>query len=157
MKRISRRHASHREKLKLAGLAFQVHHGFEPVNLSFLAPVVALRYERHPAAKFLLSFLYVLPHGDFRDGEVGMLVAQPHPDAMRRVALLTRRLPVGFQHPLDCILQWTDLWLLPFVLLALWRDRARDCLTHHPSMHAMLLGQSLDRLSGSVAPPDLLE
>jgi hypothetical protein len=48
-------------------------------------------------------------------------------------------LPVGFQHPLDCILQWTDLRLRPLVLFALWRDRIRDCLTHHPSMHAELL------------------
>src|ERR1700730_7600269 len=96
MKRISRRHAPHREELNLAGLAFQFRHGFEPVNLSFPAPVVALRYERHPPAEFLRSFLYVLPHGDFRDREIGMLVAQSHPDATRRVPLLPRRLPVGF-------------------------------------------------------------
>jgi hypothetical protein len=98
-----------------------------------------------------------MPQGDFRDWKVGMLVAQPHPDAMRRVTLLARRLPVGFQHPLDGILQWTDLGLLPFVRLALWRDCVGDCLTHHPSMPAMLLGQSLHRLSGRVASPDLFE
>src|SRR5260370_8981556 len=99
MKRISRRHASHREKLKLPGLAFQVHHGFEPVNLSFLAPVVALRYERHPPSKFLLSFLYVLPHGYSRDGEVAMPVAPPHPASIRRVAWRTRRLPAALPPP----------------------------------------------------------
>ncbi len=140
MKRVSRRHASHREELKLAGFALQFRHGFEPVDLRFLAPVVALRHERYPAAEFLLPFPYVLPHRDFGDRKLGMLIAQPRPDAMRRVPLLARRLPVCFQHPLDGILQWTDLRLLPFLLLALWRDRVRDCLAHHPSMDAILLG-----------------
>jgi hypothetical protein len=81
-----------------------------------------------------------LPHGNLGDRELGMLVAQPRPDAMRRVPLLARRLPIGFQHPLDRILHWTDLRLLTFMFLALWRDRVRDCLAHHPSMHPMLLG-----------------
>jgi hypothetical protein len=49
-------------------------------------------------------------------------------------------LPVGYQHPLDCIFHWTDLRLFPFVLLSLWWDRARACLAHHMSMHAVLLG-----------------
>ena len=76
---------------------------------------------------------------------------------MSCVPLLARRLSVGFQHPLDCIPQWADLRMLPFVLLALWRDRVCDCLAHHPAMHPMLLGQTLDRLSGSVAATDLFE
>jgi hypothetical protein len=76
---------------------------------------------------------------------------------MRGVPLLPRRLPIGLQHPLDCIFQRTDLRLLPFVLLSLWRDRTRDCLAHHPSMYAMLLGQPLDRLTGRITAPDLFE
>jgi hypothetical protein len=56
MKCISRRHAAHREELKLAGLTFQFRHRFEPVHLGFLAPVIALRHERQPTAEFLLRF-----------------------------------------------------------------------------------------------------
>ena len=68
-----------------------------------------------------------------------MLLAQARPDAMRRVPLLPRRLPVGLQHAVDGILQRPESRLLPFVLLALRWDRAGDRLAHHPTMHAMLL------------------
>src|ERR1700683_3751827 len=95
MKRISRRHAPHREELELARLALQFRYRLAPVDLSLLAPVIALRHDRHPAAEFLLPFSYVLPHGDFGDREPRMLVAQPRPDAMRRVPLLARCLPIG--------------------------------------------------------------
>jgi hypothetical protein len=40
---------------------------------------------------------------------------------MRGLPLLSQFLPISFQHPLDCILGRTDLRLLPFVLLAIWR------------------------------------
>jgi hypothetical protein len=73
------------------------------------------------------------------------------------VTLFPWCVPISLQHPLDCVLQRTDLRLLPFVLSSLWRNRIRDCLAHHPSMHPMLLGKSLDRLSGRIAAPDLFE
>jgi len=140
MKRVSRRHAAHRKELQLARLAFQFRYGFEPIHLRLPAPVVALRHEHHPPALFLFPFPHVLPYGDLRDRKLRMLFAQPRPDPMRRVPLLPRRLPIGFQHPLDGFLQGTDLRLLPCVLLSPWRDRARDGLAHHPPMHAMFPG-----------------
>src|ERR1700741_4685934 len=100
MKRVSRRHAAHCEELQLSRLAFHFYYRLEPVDLSLLAPVIALRHEHHPAASFLLPFPHVLPHGDLGDRKLGMLLAQSRPNAMRRVPLLPRRLPVGLQHPL---------------------------------------------------------
>jgi hypothetical protein len=86
-----------------------------------------------------------------------MLLAQARPDAMCSVPLLPRRVLIGLQNAVDGPLQRPQARLLPFVLLALRRDRAGDRLPHHPTMHAMLLRQSLDRLSGRVSPPNLFE
>jgi len=65
---------------------------------------------------------------------------------------------IGFiQNAVDGILHWPQARLLPFVFLALRWDRAGDRLAHHPTVHAMLLRQSLNRLAGRVSPPDLFE
>ena len=97
MKRISRRHAPHREELKLARLALHFRYGFELINLSLLTTVVAPRHERDPAAEFLPPFPHV-PHGDFGDRKLEMLVAQSRPDTMRHRPLFPRRLPVCFRY-----------------------------------------------------------
>ncbi len=76
---------------------------------------------------------------------------------MRRVALLARRLPVDFQHPLNVLLQRSELRLLPFGLLPVRRDRAEDRLAHHPPVNAMLLRKALDRFPGCVSEPELFE
>src|SRR6266852_7537211 len=48
---VSRSHAPHREELQLAALAAQLRYRFEPIDLRFLAPVVALRHEYFPAVQ----------------------------------------------------------------------------------------------------------
>jgi hypothetical protein len=88
---------------------------------------------------------------------VGVLFTQPRPDAMCRVPLLPRRLPVLFQHPVDSLFHRIQFGLFPLVLLSLGRDRTGHCLAHHSPVHSMLLRQSFDRLSGRIPPPDLFE
>jgi hypothetical protein len=76
---------------------------------------------------------------------------------MRRMPLLARRLPVGFQHPVDMLFHRTQSRLFPYRLLLFRWDRAGDRLAHHSPVHAMLLRQSLDRLPGRVSAPDLFK
>ena len=46
-----------------------------------------------------------------------MFFAQPHPDPVRGVPLVSRRLPVALQHPVNRLLHWIEFWLFPFMLL----------------------------------------
>src|ERR1022692_4854250 len=89
-----------------AQFPIQFRHRLKPIHLTFLAPVVALRHEHLPPAEshILLPLLHVSPHGWLRDRMARVLFAQPCPDAVCRVPLLPRRLPVAFQHPVDSLL-----------------------------------------------------
>src|ERR1022692_3040129 len=106
VKPVARRHTAHREQLQLAQFPIQFGHRLKPIHLTFLAPVVALRHEHFPPAQshFLFPLPHVSPHGWLRDRMARVLFAQPCPDAVCRVPLLPRRLPVAFQHPVDSLL-----------------------------------------------------
>src|SRR5215831_15268359 len=132
---------AHRENLQLARFAVQLRDCFEPIDLRFLSWLIALRHIRFtaPTTGCLLPPLYVPSHRGFGDCWFRVFLPKPHPDAMRRVPLLARRLPVRFQNAVDCLPQRTHLRTLPFVLLSFRRDRARQRLPHHPPVHAELL------------------
>ncbi len=86
-----------------------------------------------------------------------MLLAQPHPDPMSRMPLFARSLKVGGQHPLDVLHDRTQSRRFAYHRFSLGRNRVADRLPHHPPVHAVLLGQPLNRLSGRVSPPDHLK
>ena len=92
MKGIAGSHAAHREELQLHNLATQPGHALEPIHLSFLAQLVALRHEFFPAAEpqLPLPHLHIAPHRSFPDGMIRMLAAQAHPDPVSRMPLLAR-------------------------------------------------------------------
>ncbi len=83
-----------------------------------------------------------------------MLVTQAHTGSKSRVPLLARRLNVRGRHLVDVFLDRAQPGRLSYHRFSLGRNRVPDRLTHHPPVHTMLLGQSLNRLSGRVSPPD---
>ena len=80
--------------------------GFTPIDLRVLPPVVRLRHTHRSAQETLraLQLTHVLSHRRGRHRRVRALATEPIVDAARRVALLARRRPVGFQNPIDEIL-----------------------------------------------------
>ena len=159
MERVARPHAAHREDLQFARFAAQLGKCLEPIDLSFLAPVVALRHEHFPATESQLLFTqpHVSPHSGLTDRVLAMLLAQPCPDPMCRVPLLARRLPVGLQHPVDVIFHRTQFGRVTYRFPLLWRNRAGNRLAHHSPVHSILFRQSQDRLSRRVSAPDLFK
>ena len=152
-------HTAHGEKLKLYRFAAQPGGRFEPIDLRFLAPLIGLRHEDFPAlqAEFALALPDVAPDCWLADGKFRMLRPQPHPDTMCRVALFARGLAVFIQHAVDVLFDRSQLWLLPNCFLPLGRCRTADRLPDHATVNAVLLRQSLNRLSGCMPQPDLLE
>ena len=130
-----------------------------PVDLPFLTPVIALRNAYfatlQPHGELLLPD--IAAHGGFGDRMAGMLCLQTSPDPMGRVPLFARGLPILFQDPVDDRRQWSEFGLFPFGHFAFGRDRVADRLPDHAAMYAVFPGQSLDRLSGRVLPPDRLK
>ena len=160
MKRSAARHAAHREKMCGLAALLELHRGLVPIHLGLHAPVVTLRHERlarrHP--QLLLSPPHVAPHRRFRHAHLGMLLANPFPDAVRRVPLLARRFPIALQNPVDELAHRPQLRTAPRRCLALRRHRAGQRLPHHPPMRVQLLRHSLDRAhSKPVLPTYLLE
>ncbi len=143
----------------LRDFAAQYGHGFEPIHLRFLAQLVALRHEHFPPAEsqLPLPLPHIAPYRRFPDRVLRMLLAQPHPDPMSRMSLLARSLKVRGQHPFDLLLHRTQSGRFTYHRFSLRRNRVPDRLSHHPPVHAVLLGQPLNRLSGRVSPPDHLK
>jgi hypothetical protein len=73
------------------------------------------------------------------------------------MSLLARRLPIGFQHAVDMFFDRSQFRLFPNRFLSIRRYRTADRLTDHAPVNAVLLRQSLYRLSGCMSQPDLLE
>src|SRR5947209_9235987 len=73
------------------------------IHLSLYTPVIALRHEGfvNHQAQCDLSLPNIEPNGPLTHLAFWKLDAHPLPDSMRRVALLTRGLPVRFQNPID--------------------------------------------------------
>ena len=82
-----------REELQLKCFASQFRRRFEPVDLRFLAPRVALRHEylRAFQTQFALPHRHITAYRRLGDLNPGKLLAQPRPDAMRCMPLLSRR------------------------------------------------------------------
>ena len=101
VERRSARHASHREHLQLRPLAGYIRVRLIPIHLGLYAPLITLRHERfvNQQAQSDLSLTNIQPDGPLTHLALGKLDTHSLPDAMRRVALLARRLPVRFQNP----------------------------------------------------------
>ena len=95
-----------------------------------------------PEPQLPLRFLLITPHGRFSDGVLRMLVAQTHPDPMCRMPLLARCLKVPHQHLVNLFFHRTQPRRLSYHRFSLEGNRVRYRLTHHPPVHAMLLGES---------------
>ena len=77
---------------------------------------------------------------------------------MRRVPLLARRFPVGFQNRIHKLDRRLQLPSRPFGLLPRLRQRAADRLAHHAPMHAQLLGHpAIVPIAELVLSADLFE
>jgi hypothetical protein len=115
VKSVSRCHAPHCEELRVACFASQFRRRFEPVDLRFLAPAIALRHEHFRAFQSHLAPAqrHIPPYCLLRDRNFRALVTQPRPDAMRGMPLLARRLEIALQHPLDRLPRQIQLRLLP--------------------------------------------
>jgi hypothetical protein len=89
VERSSASHAAHGEYVQLCPFPADVGIGFIPIDLSFNSPRIALRdeYLVLPQAHGDLSFLHVLANRSFSHLAIGQLLANPHPDPMRRVPL----------------------------------------------------------------------
>jgi len=99
-----------------------------------------------------------MTHGRFRHRDLGPFRANPLPDAVRRMPLLTRSLLVSPQNLVDELFHRFELGLRPHRNLALRRDRARHRLPHDPPMHPELLRHASDRsYPKAVLPPDLFK
>src|SRR5579859_5007691 len=97
VKRPAARHAAHREKMRGLAALVELHRGLIPIHLGLHAPVVTLRHERlaRRHTQLLLAPPYVSPYRRFRYAHLGMLPANPLPDAVRRVPLLARCLLIA--------------------------------------------------------------
>jgi hypothetical protein len=93
-----RERRAHHEQMHRRRDARELNHGLAPIDLRLHARGMDLRHE-HIAdrpTQLPLALTHVLPHGHL--GDIGaMLVDQPPPDPLRRVALLARRLAIGPQ------------------------------------------------------------
>ena len=92
-----------REKMRGLAAILEVHRGLVPIHLRLHAPVVTLRHERlaRRHSQLLLAPPHVAPHRRFRHARLGMLLANPLPDPVRRVPLLARRFPIALQNPVN--------------------------------------------------------
>src|SRR2546428_601157 len=141
MKCRSAGHAAHRKHLYRDPLAVQGYVRLVPIHLCLVAPGVllwheGLGYDAQPQGSLALP--HVLTHRRLGDLIARPLTGNPHPDAMRRVALLPRRLPICFQNLVDEPGHRADRRPRPLFNWQPHRDRTLDGLAHHPSVHAEL-------------------
>src|SRR5712691_7398156 len=134
-------HAAHRKHLDPDSLAVQVDVRFVPIHLRLVAPGVLLRheglgYDAQPQRSLALP--HVPTYRRLGDRRARPLTGNPHPDAMRRMALLARRLPISFQNLVDEPSYWADRRPRSLLGGQPHRDRTLDRLAHHPSVDAEL-------------------
>ena len=159
MERVAGTHAPHREKLKFRSLSTQLRYRFKPIDLRFLPPAITLRHKDLAARQTQLALSLTNIPSDcwLTDGKLRILPAQPNPYPMGGLPLLPWCLPVDFQHAVDVFFDRTQPGLFPNCFLPVRRDCTADRLTDHPPVNAVLLCQSLYRLSACVPKTDLLE
>jgi hypothetical protein len=135
------RHAAHRKHLDRDSLVVQLDVRFVPIHLCLVAPGVLLWHERlgdDAQPQRPLALPHIPTHRRLGDRIARPLSGNPHPDAMRRMALLARRLPIGFQNLINERGYWADRRPRSLLDWQPHRDRTLDGLAHHPSMHAKL-------------------
>jgi hypothetical protein len=155
----SRGHRAHAEDVDLARLAIELGLDLVPIHLRFVAKVIGLRDEDLMLQKphRLPALAHILAHRGLADDNLRHLFPQPHPNAMRGMPLLARRLAVRFENRVDERNCRSQLGPLPLRLLPLWRQRAGQGLAHLPSMYSQLPRYRADRPGAMlVLPPDLL-
>jgi hypothetical protein len=155
----SRGHRAHAKDVDLARLVVKLCLDLVPIHLRFVAKVVGLRDEdlglQKPHRLFALA--HILAHRGLADDNLRHLLPQPHPDAMRGMPLLARRLAVRFENRVDKGERRPQLGPLPLRLLPLWRQGAGQGLAHLPTMYSQLPRYRADRPGAMlVLPPDLL-
>src|SRR5213593_1972879 len=86
------------------------------------------------------------------------LLLYPLPDPVSGVSLLSRALSIRLQNLIDEIAHRPDLRPLPLRSFPLRRIRIRQCLAHHPAVHAEFLRYGFDRSRAELElPSDLLK
>src|SRR5271155_550634 len=153
-------HAAHAEDINLLPFALDLHPGFVPVDLTLLPKTVRLRNEGLAAQQPQrnLPLPYVLPHRRLRHPHFRELGSQSTPNAMRRVSLLARRLPIRFQYGIDERHPTGQLRSLSSRHFALPRNRVAQRLAHQAAMYPQLPRHPVDGPSPVlILTPDLLE
>jgi hypothetical protein len=85
----SARHAAQGKHIQLRALAGQIGVSFVPIYLRFHAPFIALGHADFPCQQPQgeLPVMHVLAHGPFCHRAIRHLLADAHPDAVRRCFL----------------------------------------------------------------------
>ena len=149
---------AHQEQVDLAGLTAHDHLRLAPVDLGLRAGVGDQGDERLDLADLATSRRHVAV--DLALGDLGtVLCEEPLPDAAGGMALLSRRLPVGCQPPVDDRPVGPQLRRRPALGRPLRRRHRRlQCLADGPAVDAVAPRQLPDRHCLSrVVTPDLLE
>ena len=153
-------HAAHAKYVRQLPLSADIRVGFIPVHLRFSTPSVGLWNERlavnHRQGEF--SFANLASYRGLGHFYLRHLRLDPAPDPMCGVPLLSGGLLVCFQNVIHEGHRRFQLRSLPYLCLALYRNRTEHRLTHHPPMNPKLLGNPSNRSTTMfVLASDLLE
>jgi len=89
--------------------------------------------------------VHVLAYSPFRHRAVRQFLTQAHPDPVRRVPLLARRLAISLQDGIDKGDRRLQFGVRPFRLLPGLGQGAGNRLPHHSPMDFYLPGHARDR------------
>src|SRR5665213_1365942 len=133
-----RGHRAHAEHVHLATLTIELNPAFVPIHLRLAAELIGLRYENlmPNKARGDLALSDIAAHRRLRDFDQRHLSAQTHPDPMRRVALLARRLAISFQNLVDERDRRRQLRPLSFWNFSFRWDCAYQRLSHCPAVNS---------------------
>src|SRR5713101_4013683 len=153
-------HTAHAKQISFLPLSADLCVGFIPVHLCFCAPRIRLRNEGLSTGQpyLHLPFADVATNRGLRHFHFRHLHADPAPDAMCRMPLLSWRLAVRFQNRIDEVHRRLQLRSLSHRRLSLDRNRTEHRLTHHAPMNPQLLGDPSNRSTAMlILTSDLLE
>src|SRR5215471_749694 len=106
----------------------------------------------------MLPSTYIASYRRLRNLAIGPLPSHPLPDAMSRMPLFARRLPILLQDPINELFHRFQPRSFSLYWLAFRRNRALQCLPHHSPVHVQLVSYSSDSAYPVfILPSDLLK
>ena len=140
-------HAAQGKHIQLRPLAGQIGVSFVPIDLGFHAPFIALGHADFPCqqSQGVLPVMHVLAHGPFRHRAVWQFLTQAHPNPVRRMPLLPRRLAITLQDLVNERDRRLQFRVRPFRFLPRLGQGAGNRLPHHSPVYLHLPGHARDR------------